>query len=333
MIGREQLQGKQLVVRDGQEIGAIERVFVNDATGEPDWATVRTGILRREHVVPLAGAQMSGDTIRIPYLETAVKNSPKLESGDHLGPEQIAALSKHYGTEAAASRSAMGTAGPATRGSAPMSAAGSGGMSGSAPMSGAASGAASGSMTRGPQQAAGTPIGSETQGRAAAPTGTGRARSADEIKVPQDLHREATLDAVRYGERIHVAKENREAGRVRLRKYVEQTPIEERVQLQHETYELVRVPVDDLPQGSDKSVDWTEQVQELVLFDEQAHITKEVVPLERVMIRKKVVSEEKVFRDQVRTEQFEVIQPDGSQAKAEAMTAEARTAAAERRRR
>ncbi|MBS2531503.1 YsnF/AvaK domain-containing protein [Catenulispora sp. NF23] len=297
MTGREQFLGKQMVGRDGQEIGAIDRVFVNDITGEPDWATVRIGVLRREHVVPLEGAQLSGDAIRVPHFEATIKNSPKLDFDDHLGPEDVAALAKHYGTTAASPEESMNGGSPQrTEGQMRSRAA-----------------AETGGQTR-------QDVRSGTSGDMSG--GTSGERTAENIQVPQDLHREATLDATRYGERLHVAKENREAGRVRLRKYAEQTPVEQRVELHHETYEVVRVAIDDPAQGPGKHGDWSEQVEELVLFDEQVHATKEVVPLERIVIRKKVISEEKVIRDTVRTEQFEIIEPDSARGRAGVMGAD-----------
>ncbi|WP_194891547.1 YsnF/AvaK domain-containing protein [Catenulispora pinisilvae] len=313
MTGRDQYLGKQMVGRDGQEIGAIDRIFVNDTTGEPDWATVRMGVLRREHVVPLEGAQLSGDAIRVPHLEATIKNSPKLDFDDHLGPEEVAALSKHYGTTAESSKMSMDNGSQRTDDQMRTRAA--------AQTGGQAQPQARQDMQSG--------MGQSSMGQ----SGMSGERNAENIKVPQDLHREATLDATRYGERLHVAKENREAGRVRLRKYTEQAPVEQRVELHHETYEVVRVAIDDQNQGSGTHTDWSEQVEELVLFDEQVHATKEVVPLERVVLRKKVVTEEQVIRDNVRTEQFEIIEPDGARAKAGAMSTDKRTMADEQAKR
>jgi stress response protein YsnF len=256
MTDSKQLIGTQMVGRDGEGIGAVERVFTKDSTGEPAWVTVRMGVMRREHVLPLDGAQMDADSIRVPYTQEMVKNSPKLEFDDHLGAEDISALSRYYGTTAqAAAKSASG---------------------------------------------------------AQMPAAGGRAGSRDEhdVKVPQDLHRDATLEAVRYGERLQVAKENREAGRVKLRTYVEQVAAEQKVELHHETFEVERVPVTDTAQFTREQPDWAEQVQEIVLFAERAHVSKEVVPLERIVVRKKMISEEQVVRDSLRTQQFEVIEPD-----------------------
>ena len=154
------------------------------------------------------------------------------------------------------------------------------------------------------EQMSGAPM-PAAAGRSAA---TGRS-AADGVKVPQDLHRDATLEAIRYGERLQVAKESREAGRVKLRTYVEQVAMEQKVELHHETFEVERVPITDTAQFTGQNPDWAEQVQEIVLFAEQAHVSKEVVPLERIVVRKKMISEEQILRDSVRTQQFVVLEP------------------------
>jgi hypothetical protein len=266
MADSKQIIGAQMVGRDGEGIGAVERVFSKDSTGEPAWVTVRTGVMRREHVIPLEGSQANADSIHVPYTHDMVKNSPKLEFDDHLSTDDIKVLSQYYGTTAQAAK-------PADR------------------------------TTRQPDTTArpvsGAPMPASTAGDAA----------AHGVKVPQDLHRDATLEAVRYGERLQVAKESREAGRVKLRTYVEQTATEQRVELHRETVEVERVPITDTARFTGEQPDWAEQVQEIVLFAEQAHVSKEVVPLERIIVRKKMISEEQVLRDSVRTQQFEVVEP------------------------
>jgi uncharacterized protein (TIGR02271 family) len=257
------LSGTQMVGRDGEGIGVVERVFNKDSTDEPAWVSVRLGVMRREHILPLEGSQMDADSIRVPYTQEMVKNSPKLEIDHVLGAEDISALSQYYGTTAkAATKPTTGAPAPAATGSA-----------------------------------------------------TGPAASHD-VKVPQDLHRDATLEAVRYGERLQVAKESREAGRVKLRTYVEQVAAEQKIELHHETFEVERVPITDTAQFTREQPDWAEQAQEIVLFAERAHVSKEVVPLERIVVRKKMVSEEQIVRDSLRTQQFEVVEPNAEAAAA-----------------
>jgi stress response protein YsnF len=65
---------------------------------------------------------------------------------------------------------------------------------------------------------------------------------------------------------------------------------------------LERVPITDPAQFTAERPDWAEQVREIVLFAEQAHVSREVIPLERIVIRKKMISEEQILRDSVRTQ-------------------------------
>jgi stress response protein YsnF len=78
------------------------------------------------------------------------------------------------------------------------------------------------------------------------------------------------------------------------------------VELAHETFEVRHVPITDTAELAATQPDWHEQVQELVLFGEQAHTAKDVVAVERVVVSKKMITEEQTVRDTIRREQFEV---------------------------
>lgn len=332
------LTGTQLVGRDGEGIGAIDRVFNKDSTDEPAWVTVRMGVMRREHIMPLEGSQVEEDSIRVPYTQEMVKNSPKLEIEHVLTGQDISVLARYYGTTTpiADTPTSGGVAMPGGAGVAGAAAAGASGAGGRAMSDDSAtSRSAAGERAAGGERAASGPSAdarAAAGGAGTADSGAGRAGSRDadlrasgtrggsdshDVKVPQDLHRDATMEAIRYGERLQVAKESREAGRIKLRTYVEQVATEQRVELHHETFEVERVPVADAKQLTRDQPDWAEQEQEVVLFAERAHVSKEVVPLERIVVRKKVVSEEKIVRDTLRTQQFELIEPDGRGAAAD----------------
>ncbi|NED87350.1 PRC-barrel domain containing protein, partial [Streptomyces sp. SID11233] len=52
-----ELDGLDVYADDGEKIGGVDEVYLDDRTGRPEWVTVRTGLLGlREHFVPLAGA-------------------------------------------------------------------------------------------------------------------------------------------------------------------------------------------------------------------------------------------------------------------------------------
>ena len=65
---RPLLDGGTVETTDGENIGKIGQVFVDDQTGHPSWVTVKTGFFgMNESFVPLADATLSGDVVKVPY--------------------------------------------------------------------------------------------------------------------------------------------------------------------------------------------------------------------------------------------------------------------------
>lgn len=58
---------------------------------------VKTGMLGRRHIlVPLAGASVSRDHLRVAWQQDQVKDGPQAEPGATLEPGQEQALARHY---------------------------------------------------------------------------------------------------------------------------------------------------------------------------------------------------------------------------------------------
>jgi len=54
-----QLQGTTAVGPDGDKIGAVKQVYINDTTNEPEWVTVSTGLFgTKESFAPLSGSRL-----------------------------------------------------------------------------------------------------------------------------------------------------------------------------------------------------------------------------------------------------------------------------------
>jgi uncharacterized protein (TIGR02271 family) len=100
MITASQLNvviGSTAVGSDGK-LGTVGEVFLDDETGRPEWATVRTGLFgTKEAFVPLAQAEIAGDDLRVPYDKDTVKNAPHIESDGHLSPAEEEELYRYYG--------------------------------------------------------------------------------------------------------------------------------------------------------------------------------------------------------------------------------------------
>ena len=70
-------KGQKLVSQDGDKIGTIDEVYIDEQTGKPEWLAVSTGLFgSRVSFVPLAEAQRDGDDVRVPYAKDQVKDSP-----------------------------------------------------------------------------------------------------------------------------------------------------------------------------------------------------------------------------------------------------------------
>lgn len=102
MISKEQtndlLTGKAVVIdSDGQKIGKIEQIFLDDRTGEAAWATASMGLFgNSETFVPLDRAEKAEDQVQVPYSKDFVKDAPRVDAGGHLDPQQEQELYRYY---------------------------------------------------------------------------------------------------------------------------------------------------------------------------------------------------------------------------------------------
>jgi uncharacterized protein (TIGR02271 family) len=107
--------GRNLIDRDGDKIGSISDVYLDDDTGRPEWLTVKTGLFgTRESFVPTAEARAEGDTVRVPYEKSQVKDAPNVDADGALSQDEEARLYRHYGLEYTERRSDSGLAGQGT---------------------------------------------------------------------------------------------------------------------------------------------------------------------------------------------------------------------------
>jgi uncharacterized protein (TIGR02271 family) len=108
-------QGRTMVDRDGDRIGEIDAIYVDDQTGEPEWALVNTGFFgTRSTFVPIAQATAHGDQVQVPYEKQRVKDAPNMDPDGHLSEQEEQELWRHYGLEYGG-YAAAGTAGDTAR--------------------------------------------------------------------------------------------------------------------------------------------------------------------------------------------------------------------------
>jgi uncharacterized protein (TIGR02271 family) len=91
-------QGRTIVGSDGEKIGKVSEVYVDERTGKPEWATVNTGLFgKKSHFVPLAGASVTGEDVRVHVDKDEVKDAPSIDPDGELSQQEEARLFEHYG--------------------------------------------------------------------------------------------------------------------------------------------------------------------------------------------------------------------------------------------
>jgi sporulation protein YlmC with PRC-barrel domain len=98
-IDPRDLIGHKAVDRNGDKIGTVDEVYLDDATGRPEWAAVRTGLFGRDAFVPLTSSEFISDELRVPFDKAQVKDSPDFGVGQHLSPAQELQLYRYYGLD------------------------------------------------------------------------------------------------------------------------------------------------------------------------------------------------------------------------------------------
>jgi uncharacterized protein (TIGR02271 family) len=102
-------QGRTMVDPAGDKLGTIDAIYLDDETGQPEWATVTSGLFAAKAAfVPLAQAQPMGDSVQVPYDKQQVKNAPTMRADGSLSQDEEAELYRHYGLEYSEHRSDSG---------------------------------------------------------------------------------------------------------------------------------------------------------------------------------------------------------------------------------
>ena len=110
----------------------------------------------------------------------------------------------------------------------------------------------------------------------------------------------------RSEDELHVGTERREAGRARLRKWVETENVQETVPVRHEQVRVEREPITDANRDAALSgAEISEAEHEVTLYEEEPVVEKRTVPKERVRLDKDVSTDEETVSEEVRRERIE----------------------------
>lgn len=95
--GPDAYVGRNAVDQQGNKIGSVGQVYLNDETGQPDWITVNTGLFgTKEHFAPLSGSSFNGDDVVLPFDKDVVKDAPDVADASHLDVDEQESLYAYY---------------------------------------------------------------------------------------------------------------------------------------------------------------------------------------------------------------------------------------------
>lgn len=90
-------RGKTVVDANGDKVGSIGELYVDDETERPSWMTVKTGLFgTKESFVPISMARSENDTIVVETTADMIKNAPKHDVDEILSADEERDLYEYY---------------------------------------------------------------------------------------------------------------------------------------------------------------------------------------------------------------------------------------------
>jgi uncharacterized protein (TIGR02271 family) len=311
----DRLDGRTIYASDGEKLGKVDEILT-DGTGQPQYVRVRSGWFgTKQHVVPVSGLTATDDGLTAPYTKAQLESAPTFDEDEDVDYDRERALGSHYGHDVPDwddERDRWTGGEDLSRGPTP--------------------------ETRHPDDAL-DDVRDTTQGptpetRRAMRTGDDDAAAASQPQadartradlggdqdrwegtgadapgtVGRDVSGPTTDDAMtRSEEELRVGTAAHEAGRVRLRKWIETEPVSESVTTRRETARVEREPITDA--NIDRATDGpelSEEEHEVTLSAEEVVVEKRTVPKERVRLDTDVVEEEQTVSEELRKERIAV---------------------------
>ena len=250
---------------DGDKVGGVQDVYVNDTSGQPDFVSVNHGLFGAgTSIVPLRGHTLRDGELHLAFPKDRINDAPDLDENGHLTTEDQDAFYRHYGLTETKDVTTYDTGRHAAAGAAGAGAAGAGAAAGE---------------RRDVKDV-------ETDAAAAGAAATDK----DAI--------------IRSEEQLNVEKDRVESGQVRLRKYVVNETETVEVPVEREEVRVVREPITDADRANfDGKIG--EQEASVTLHEERVNVNKESVPVEKVALEKDTVQDTERVSEELRKERFD----------------------------
>ena len=83
---------------DGDKVGGVQDVYVNDTSGQPDFVSVNHGLFGAgTSIVPLRGHTLRDGELHLAFPKDRIEDAPDLDENGHLTTDDQDAFYRHYG--------------------------------------------------------------------------------------------------------------------------------------------------------------------------------------------------------------------------------------------
>ena len=253
---------------DGDKVGGVQDVYVNDTSGQPDFVSVNHGLFGAgTSIVPLRGHTLRDGELHLAFPKDRINDAPDLDENGHLTTEDQDAFYRHYGLTETKDVTTYDTGRHAAAGAA----------------------------------------GAGAAGAAGAGAAAGERRDVKDVETDAAAAGAAATDKdaiIRSEEQLNVEKDRVESGQVRLRKYVVNETETVEVPVEREEVRVVREPITDADRANfDGKIG--EQEASVTLHEERVNVNKESVPVEKVSLEKDTVQDTERVSEELRKGRFD----------------------------
>ncbi len=93
-----EVDGSTIYDRQGEKVGTVDDLYVDDATGRPEWLLIDTGFLGRDALVPYRGLRRVQDGFQVAFEKDVIKSAPDVDrDSEELSEEDERDLYGYYG--------------------------------------------------------------------------------------------------------------------------------------------------------------------------------------------------------------------------------------------
>ena len=288
--------------KDGEKLGDVNEVFVDDQSGQPTFVEINHGLFgMNSSLVPLRGHDFSGDDLKLGFSKDRIKDAPDFDSDKPLTPEAQSDIFKHYGLENARDVTDYKDSNLDSKRDVQAGADKDHNLTAGA---GAGAGIAGAGVAG--AHADGNKPDTHTTDAAATERKAGVADDAAAARTNNDG------ELIRSEEQLNVNKERVASGEARLRKYVVTDTESVEVPVEREEVRVERTPINaEDAKNYNGAISGDSEEASVTLHEERVNVNKETVPVEKINLKKDTVRDTETHTEELRKEQIDTDGVDG----------------------